>query len=97
MDRPISEEFREYLLQSLDALSIELNQAHRDTDTDHFYYRLESLIHVLSRFAVTHTLPNEEAIFTKLNTALLELDSRSDFVWRTQGPNNYVLVTKQQI
>lgn len=59
--------------QSLQSLSAELRQAATDTHCDHFYFRLESIVHVLSRFVVYGQLQHEDEIFSHLNDALHEL------------------------
>lgn len=59
--------------QSLQSLSAELRQAAADTHCDHYYFRLESIVHVLSRFVVYGPLQHEEEIFSLLNDALHEL------------------------
>lgn len=59
--------------ESLQSLGAELRQAAVDTHCDNFFFRLESIVHVLSRFVVYRSLRQEEEIFSLLNIALHEL------------------------
>uniref|UniRef100_A0A8C1J1H4 Integrase catalytic domain-containing protein n=1 Tax=Cyprinus carpio TaxID=7962 RepID=A0A8C1J1H4_CYPCA len=63
--------------ESLQSLGAELRQAAVDTHCGNFFFRLESIVHVLSRFVVYRSLRQEEEIFSLLNIALHELHNYS--------------------
>lgn len=63
----------EKLYQSLQSLSAELRQAAADKHCDYFYFRVECIVHVLSRFVVHEPLQHEEEIFSLLSGAVHEL------------------------
>lgn len=75
----IPQEILDNITQLLTSLSAQLRQSISDVnaDFDSFYYRLESIIQVLSRLATNGPLLNEDEIFSKLYAALEQLDLRN--------------------
>ena len=71
---PIPPEVIGLIIDSLQSLTAEMRQTAADTHQDHFYYRLQSIVHVLSRFAMAGTLQHEEEIFALLESVLNELE-----------------------
>lgn len=93
---PIPQEILDEISELLSTLSGQLQQSSSNpgADVEHFQYRLENIIHILSRFASTGTLQHEDEIFSKLHTALEELDIRNLTV---QTGQSFQFITQDQL
>lgn len=91
---PIPTEILEEIGELLKRLDEQLQQS--PTDVDHLQYRLENIIHILSRFASTGTLQHEEEIFSQLHTALEKLENLNVTVPVQRG-SSFQVITQEQL
>lgn len=90
----IPPEILDEIKELLTGLAVQLRQSSTNSDVEHFHYRLENIVHILARFASTGTLQHEEEIFSKLHTALEELDIRNV---TAQTGQSFQFITQDQL